>query len=176
MKKALLVSYSFMTRVVVDEKATEDQIIIASKKMMRLKVDTELGENLEEIEDDTECPIGTFVTDLPTIDRVILNPLDKEYILMGKGLPVQVKKFDGYGDWDSVNNIHGEPVFDIQMDEDEYIKEGELSPCFQYVNLLYNDGEYEMGEDYQNVPVEVVTEKITEVLSKLLQKSLDKSN
>ena len=62
-KVAKLVAYSFLTRVVVDENATEDEIIRATKRMMKTKVDDELGENLESIEDDEECPFGTFDTD-----------------------------------------------------------------------------------------------------------------
>tara|TARA_R110000824_G_scaffold351661_1_gene538651 strand:+ start:356 stop:517 length:162 start_codon:yes stop_codon:yes gene_type:complete len=46
MKVAKLVYYSFMTRVVVDEDATESQIVLASKKNMLAKVNIELGENL----------------------------------------------------------------------------------------------------------------------------------
>ena len=79
MKVAKLVYYSFMTRVIVDENATESQIVLASKKNMIAKVNTELGENLEEIRSDDECPIGTFPTDNPTIDRVILNPDENKY-------------------------------------------------------------------------------------------------
>jgi hypothetical protein len=67
-KVAKLVYYSFATRVVVDESSTEDDIIRASKMKILEKVQTELGENLEEIIDDEECPIGTFDTDLTNFD------------------------------------------------------------------------------------------------------------
>ena len=49
MKKAKLVKYSFMTRVIAYESATEDDIIIMSKSKILEKVKNELGENLEEI-------------------------------------------------------------------------------------------------------------------------------
>lgn len=45
-----------VTRVIVDEDATEDQIIQASKDSFIEKVRNELGENLEEIVDDEEVP------------------------------------------------------------------------------------------------------------------------
>ena len=48
------------------------------------------GENLEEIRSDDECPIGTFPTDNPTIDRVILNPDEKKYLVIGKGIVSQI--------------------------------------------------------------------------------------
>jgi hypothetical protein len=57
-KVAKLVYYSFVTRVIVDENATEEEIIQASKTKMLDKVKNELGENIEEIIDDEECPIS----------------------------------------------------------------------------------------------------------------------
>lgn len=55
-KVAKLVYMSMVTRVIVDEDATEDQIIQASKDSFIEKVRNELGENLEEIVDDEEVP------------------------------------------------------------------------------------------------------------------------
>jgi hypothetical protein len=67
-KVARLVEFSLMTRVIVDENATEDQIIEASYKGIQDKINNrELGDNLVENELDEECPFGTFDTDLPTI-------------------------------------------------------------------------------------------------------------
>jgi hypothetical protein len=59
-KVAKLVLVSFMTRVVVEDTATEDEIIAASRSNFAKKVQTELGDNIEEINDDEECPYGTF--------------------------------------------------------------------------------------------------------------------
>ena len=160
-KVAKLVAYSFMTRLVVDEDATEKQIIDASKRMIKLKVQDELGENLESIEDDEECPIGTFDTDLPTIDKVILNPSEKQYVVIGNGLPVQVRRFDDYSDWDSVNDLNGEPIFDVQIDFDDSVVEKDTDKYyqFQYVNLIYDeDGNASTGLDYHCANELVVTE------------------
>lgn len=53
MKVAKLVTFSIMTRVLVDEYATEDDI----KQAAIEHVDTEdIYDNIESIEDDTECP------------------------------------------------------------------------------------------------------------------------
>jgi hypothetical protein len=134
-KVAKLVAYSFMTRVVVDEDATEKQIIDASKRMIKLKVQDELSENLESIEDDEECPIGTFDADLPTIDKVILNPSERQYVVIGKGIPVQVRRFDDYSDWDSVNDLNGEPVFDVQIDFDDSVKMDNKDKYYQRYHL-----------------------------------------
>ena len=160
-KVAKLVAYSFMTRVVVDEDATEKQIIDASKRMIKLKVQDELGENLESIEDDEECPIGTFETDLPTIDKVILNPSENQYVVIGKGIPVQVKRFDDYSDWDSVNDLNGEPVFDVQIDFDDSVKMDDENKYyqFQYVNLIYDeDGNASTGLDYKCANELIITQ------------------
>ena len=173
-KVAKLVYYSFATRVVVDESSTEDDIIRESKRKILEKAQTELGENLEEIIDDEECPIGTFETDLPSIDRVILNTSEKQYVVIGKGIPTQVRKFDSYSDWDSVQDLNGEPVFDIQIDSDEDM--GKTIYQFQYVNLIWREDQdnWEVGLDYQGVDVEVVTESITQILAKMLQENLVK--
>ena len=177
-KVAKLVYYSFATRVVVDESSTEDDIIRESKRKILEKAQTELGENLEEIIDDEECPIGTFETDLPSIDRVILNTSEKQYVVMGKGIPTQVRKFDSYSDWDSVQALKGEPVFDVQIDFDDSVKLDNPNDYyqFQYVNLIWREDQdnWEVGLDYQGVDVEVVTESITQILAKMLQENLVK--
>jgi len=59
MKKALLVEFSLLVRVIVDENATDDQIIEASYSKIQDKINNrELGDNLASIEDDEEIPYG----------------------------------------------------------------------------------------------------------------------
>lgn len=55
-KVAKLVLVSFMTRVIVEDTATEEEILEASKYRFHEKVRDELLDNLDEIKDDTECP------------------------------------------------------------------------------------------------------------------------
>jgi hypothetical protein len=63
-KVAKLVMVSLMTRVIVDENATDEEIISASYKGFQAKLDNrELGDNLESIEDDEELPYGSVVED-----------------------------------------------------------------------------------------------------------------
>lgn len=172
-KVAKLVYYSFVTRVVVDDDATDQDIIIESKRKILEKVNNELSENLEDIVDDEECPIGTFETDLPSIDRVILNVQEKQYLVIGKGIPVQLRKFDSFSDWDSVENLDGEPVFDVQIDNDP---DCDNPYQFQYVDLIWREDQdnWRVGFDYQGVVPEVVTEPISEILVKMLQENLVK--
>lgn len=61
MKVAKLVYVSLVTRVIVDENATDEQILEAAKSHFIEKVETELGEHLEEIIDDEECPYDPAV-------------------------------------------------------------------------------------------------------------------
>ncbi len=64
MKKALLVEFSLLVRVVVDEDATEDQIIEASYSKIQDKINNrELGDNLVSIEEDEEVPYGEAPSD-----------------------------------------------------------------------------------------------------------------
>jgi hypothetical protein len=55
-KVAKLVKVSLMTRVIVDETATEKDILEQCQGKFIEKIDYELSENLEEIVDDEECP------------------------------------------------------------------------------------------------------------------------
>jgi len=55
-KVAKLVYVSFLTRVVVEDTATDDEILDIARPKFIDKVRTELHENLEEIINDTEVP------------------------------------------------------------------------------------------------------------------------
>lgn len=55
-KIAKLVAVSLMTRVVVDESATEAETLDAARVQLIDKLKTDLSDNLEYIEEDTECP------------------------------------------------------------------------------------------------------------------------
>ena len=55
MKVAKLVLCSLMTRVIVEENATEDEIIRASRDKFIDVISTSLGDNIESIENDVEC-------------------------------------------------------------------------------------------------------------------------
>ncbi|GIV43874.1 MAG: hypothetical protein KatS3mg035_0997 [Bacteroidia bacterium] len=72
-KVAKLVCFSLMTRVIVDENATEDEIIEACYPKIQDKIDNrELGDNLESIKEDIEIPLGTLFGDVyyqPELDE-----------------------------------------------------------------------------------------------------------
>lgn len=55
-KIAKLVAVSLMTRVIVDDSATDEEILKIARPRFMNKIVTELGEHIESIEDDTECP------------------------------------------------------------------------------------------------------------------------
>lgn len=55
-KVAKLVYVSLATRVIVDENASESEILEIAKNNFLGKIETELNEHLEEILDDEECP------------------------------------------------------------------------------------------------------------------------
>lgn len=64
MKVAKLVYFSLMTRVIVDENATDEEIVKACYPNIQAKLNNnELGENLESIEDDEELPYGEAFED-----------------------------------------------------------------------------------------------------------------
>lgn len=68
MKVAKLVYVSLLTRVLVEETATDEQIILEAKKGLQAQLDNDLSDNVEKIENDTECPFGTLVSDTDPIE------------------------------------------------------------------------------------------------------------
>lgn len=64
MKVAKLVMVSLMTRVIVDDNSTDEQILEKAKARFQAKLDNnELMDNLESIEDDEELPYGEALED-----------------------------------------------------------------------------------------------------------------
>lgn len=61
MKVAKLVYVSLLTRVVVDNTATQEEILEKSKSSLIVKINSELGEHLEQIVNDEECPVGEHI-------------------------------------------------------------------------------------------------------------------
>lgn len=55
-KVAKIVYVTFITRVIVDENATDEQIFEAARPELKRKADEEMFENLDGIKDDIECP------------------------------------------------------------------------------------------------------------------------
>jgi len=69
MKKKLvakLVTFSFMTRVIVEEGTCDEDIVNLARPKIVAKVFNELNENLEEIVDDIECPFDEHDTKVET--------------------------------------------------------------------------------------------------------------
>tara|TARA_R110000796_G_scaffold1673_4_gene6977 strand:+ start:1092 stop:1817 length:726 start_codon:yes stop_codon:yes gene_type:complete len=68
---AKLVAVSLLTRVIVDEDASDEDILDKAKTKFQDKLNNnELDDNLEYIEDDTECPYGTLIGDKSKIREV----------------------------------------------------------------------------------------------------------
>jgi hypothetical protein len=67
-KIAKLVCVSLMTRVIVDEGLSEDELLEkvmeqARPKLVEKLMNDGLGDHLESLEDDNECPYGTLTDD-----------------------------------------------------------------------------------------------------------------
>lgn len=67
-KIAKLVCVSLMTRVIVEDNLSEDKLLEEAMKQARPqfidKIENDgLADHLESLEDDEECPFGTFDTD-----------------------------------------------------------------------------------------------------------------
>ena len=62
-KVAKLVLVSLMTRVVVDENASYEDVIEAARPQLEATLRTDLFENIEEVFEDKECPFGVMDMD-----------------------------------------------------------------------------------------------------------------
>jgi len=79
---AKLVTVSLITRVIVDENATDKQIVDAAKsKFLEKILNNELMENLEGIVDDTGCPCGSFYKD--TVEKFYQPQINDEGTIVG---------------------------------------------------------------------------------------------
>lgn len=67
-KVAKLVTITMKTRIIVDENATEEEIIEKASIKMSEKIQEEFSENLESICDDTECPYDHLYDEYPFFD------------------------------------------------------------------------------------------------------------
>jgi hypothetical protein len=56
-----------MTRVIVDENASESEILELAGIKLSEKIQNELTEHLESIEDDVECPYDPFYDEYPFV-------------------------------------------------------------------------------------------------------------
>ena len=63
-KVAKLVYVSMVTRVIVDENASETDILIQAQSKFIEKIENEIHEHLEEIIDDEECPYEVEYLDI----------------------------------------------------------------------------------------------------------------
>lgn len=82
-KVAKLVTISLMTRVIVDENATDEQIMDAAKPKFIEKIKEEALENLEDIVDDTECPFGAFYSDGKIPEKFYQPEINMEGTIVG---------------------------------------------------------------------------------------------
>jgi len=62
-KVAKLVCISLMTRVIVEDTLTEEEVIEKARYNFKCILDDSLHENVESVEEDEECPYGSFKTD-----------------------------------------------------------------------------------------------------------------
>lgn len=92
-KIAKLVTVTLITRVVMDENATDEQILDMARPHFESKLVTELNENLESIKEDTECPYfeDSYGVEISIGDKV--RATDEDGTLIGKVVDFQNHDF-----------------------------------------------------------------------------------
>jgi hypothetical protein len=81
MKVAKLVYLNLVTRVVVDENATEQEIIDVAKERFIDKIDLEIDEHIDDIVDDVECPYNPSIDDIIDLICCFKREIWKAYYL-----------------------------------------------------------------------------------------------
>jgi hypothetical protein len=92
----------------------------------------------------------TAVSKFATVDNVVLNREKKEYTVEGFLIPKQTIKFHDYSDWDSINDVTGNCVFDCQIDMEEYDDSEHYE--FQFTDLNYVEGDDHTGFNLDDTP------------------------
>lgn len=105
-KVAKLVYVTLLTRVIVDEDATDEEIIAVAKPNYLDKIhNNELIENIEKIVEDEECPYSE-----DTLDKLIIKVLKKSFVLSEKVIKDVSRVYETSTDtdvlyyWNSSNN------------------------------------------------------------------------
>ena len=86
---------------------------------------------------------------------------------MGDTINTLIKTVDEMGEWDTLNDINGNPLYDIQLDFDDSIdKESEDTKYnhenynLQYVNLVEDNfslGSLKQGDNWDNIELVVIS-------------------
>ena len=104
---------------------------------------------------------------MESIDVVYINPTKKEYLVIGTGLPMQVRTVDEFDEWNCINDNEGKPLFDVQVWFDDSIKQEDKNKYygFQYVNLIpdtsVEDKDYlTQGKNWRNPDKIIITYKL----------------
>jgi hypothetical protein len=94
----------------------------------------------------------------------------KVLTIFGNNIKTFVETIDEMGEWRTVNDLDGNPLFDVQLDFDDSIDENKHTKLnvenynLQYVNLIRlsdnEDGQmYEMGHNWQNAELTIIKTK-----------------
>ena len=104
---------------------------------------------------------------MESIDVVYINPNKKEYLVIGTGLPMQVKTVDEFDEWNTINDNEGKSLFDVQVWFDDSIEQEDKDKYygFQYVDLIpdtsVEDKEYlTQGNNWRNPNKIIITDKL----------------
>jgi hypothetical protein len=99
--------------------------------------------------------------------KAIYNLTTKLLIVTGDAIKNFIETVDEIGEWRTLNDTEGNPIFDIQMDYDDSIDKTEtdhtLNPDnynLQYVNLVVDEFQGVIqGEDWRNIELTIIEDK-----------------
>lgn len=100
--------------------------------------------------------------------KAIYNLTTKVLIVLGDEIQNFIETIDEMGEWRTLYDKEGNPLFDVQLDFDDSIDKGRnttLNPNnynVQYVNLIKTseDSEtYSMGDNWKNIELTIIIDK-----------------
>lgn len=129
--KAKLVTITLSTRVLVNDNATEDEILDAAYPRLKDKLETDYFENVEPSVDDMESP---FDPDFDIQSANFHNPLFREFVEENRG---KTFAFVSVIDWDD-NNENTKTEVIVHRNETDFMSD---------FNCYYSD----KSEAYQDI-------------------------
>ena len=95
--------------------------------------------------------------------KAVFDLSTNQLTVIGNDIQTLIFTVTEMGEWNTVNDLEGNPLFDIQLDHDDYASDGgsltnPINYSIQYVNLIKGFSDVvEQGEDWRNAELTVIT-------------------
>jgi len=97
--------------------------------------------------------------------KAVFDLSTNQLTVIGNDIQTLIYTITEMGEWNTVNDLEGKSLYDIQLDHDDYANDGgsltnPKNYNLQYVNLIQtndSDWHYQQGTDWKNAEVTLIT-------------------